>query len=111
MIGVDDDPVRLSWQIDAPSSRSQTAAHIQVSHDADFADLIAEAELSGPDQLAVIAPGGALTSREVRHYRVRAQIDEAWTAWSEPCSAEVGLLDASDWTASAITLADDPGQS
>ena len=39
LIGVDDDPVRLSWQIDAPSSRAQTAAHIQVSRDAEFADV------------------------------------------------------------------------
>ena len=59
LIGVGDDSVRLSWQIDAPSSTSQTAAHIQVSHDADFEDIVAEAELTGPDQLAVIAPGGA----------------------------------------------------
>ena len=50
-----------------------------------------------------------MKSREVRHYRVRAQIDESWTAWSEPCSVEIGLLDGADWTASAITLADDPG--
>ena len=109
LIGVDDDPVRLSWQIDAPSSTSQTAAHIQVGHDADFANLIAETELEGPDQLDVIAPGGALTSREVRHYRVRAQVDGGWTDWSPRRSVEVGLLDASDWMASAITLADDPG--
>ena len=71
--------------------------------------MLADAELAGADQLAVIAPGDPLASREVRHYRVRAQVDGVWTGWSETCSVEVGLLDASDWQASAITLADDPG--
>ena len=47
LIGVDDDPVRLSWQIDAPSSRAQTAAHIQVSRDPEFQTLLAEAEVPG----------------------------------------------------------------
>jgi alpha-L-rhamnosidase len=109
LIGVGDDSVRLSWQIDAPSSNTQTSAHIQVSHDADFDDILAETQLPGPDQVAVMTPGGVWQSREVRHYRVRAQIDESWTAWSEPCSAEIGLLEGADWTGSAITLADDPG--
>jgi len=59
LIGVGDDPVRLSWQIDAPSSKTQTAAHIQVSHDVDFDDILAEAQLTGPEQLAVVAPGGS----------------------------------------------------
>ena len=38
--------------------------------------------VSGAEQVAVVAPGPLLRSREVRHYRVRIQTEEGWTAWS-----------------------------
>ena len=46
----------------------------------------------------------------MRHYRVRAQIDETWTDWSETCSVEVGCWTRPTGGPSAITLGDDPGQ-
>ena len=50
--------------------------------------------LPAPTRSRSLLRATPLTSREVRHYRVRAQIDETWTDWSETCSLEVGLLDA-----------------
>lgn len=111
LIGVDGDAIRLSWQIDAPDALRQTASHIQVSSDRDFVSVLAERIDQGPRQLDVIAPGDEFTSREQRFYRVKVELDGDWTAWSAPCSIEIGLLEADDWQAEAITLADDPGAS
>lgn len=109
MIGLGADPVRLTWQIDGPEGAGQDRSEIEVSHDSDFASVLAATTIDGPNQLATIAPGGPLTSREVRHYRVRAEIDGSWTDWSSAATVEVGLLDASDWQATAITHGDDQG--
>ncbi len=109
LIGVDDDAVRLRWQIDADDARQQTGSHIQVSHDPDFGSVLAERVDVGDRQLDCLAPGGEFVSRERRFYRVMAELDGVWTPWSPVCSVEVGLLTADDWRAKAVTLPDDPG--
>ena len=109
MIGVDGDPVRLTWTIESSEPGVQTGSHIQVCSDPNFQNSVAELTIRGAQQLAVLAPGPGFKSREIRYYRVRAAIDEEWTAWSDSCSIEIGLLVAADWQANAITLAGDPG--
>ncbi len=109
LIGVDDDVVRLSWQIDAADAGRQTGSHIQVSNDPTFDSVLAEQIDDASEQLDRIAPGDAFASRERRHYRVKAELDGVWTDWSPVCSIEIGLLTAADWSAKAVTLPDDPG--
>lgn len=110
MIGVDRDPIRLTWQIAGPPRSVQRRAEIQASRSADFAGSYMQRTIDGRDQVAVVAPGGHPVSREIRYYRVRADVDGSWTDWSETCSVEFGLLSSSDWTAAAITRTQDPGR-
>ncbi len=65
--------------------------------------------MSEDAQVAVVAPGGRMASREVRYYRVRVRSSEGWSPWSDALRQEAGLLEASDWIGEAITLPDDPG--
>ena len=108
LIGVDADPIRLTWQIDAQVG-TQTRAEIQTSADSEFATFDDQREVAGPSQIAVVAPGGPFNSREIRYFRVRSEIDGAWTGWSPACSVEIGLLDAADWSAKPIGLEGDTG--
>lgn len=109
MIGVGGDPVRVSWAIDG-SVGIQLSAEIQTSGDQMFQTIDAVATHVGSEQVAIVAPGDALRSREVRYARVRACVDGTWTSWSEPCGIEIGLLDAHDWIGVPITLPGDPGR-
>lgn len=111
VLAAGDEPVRLSWQVEAadPSS-TQTAYEVQVARDPAFADVHATSGVVvSSDQIAIPAPGAPLTSREVRYCRVRLRIDDAWTPWSESLRIEAGLLRPQDWLARAITLPGDPG--
>ena len=71
LIGVDADPVRLTWQIEAAPGSQQSEAQIEASATSNFAGNITTAHVTGEDQISIAAPGGEFTSREVRHYRVR----------------------------------------
>ncbi len=102
-------PLRLDWSV-----TSGTAGR-QVGYNPGRADpgLRGRDRSTGPvagaDQLDVIAPGGPLRSREVRHLRVRVATDAGWSGWSAPATVEAGLLAPADWQAVAVTLPDDPG--
>ncbi len=109
LLGVGGEVVRLTWSIDAPSSTTQTAYEIEAATDPHFAKVIARRSEESADQIAVRAPGDPARSRETRFHRVRVEVDREWTGWSAPVSTEVGLLHATDWTGSFITLPDDPG--
>ncbi len=103
---------RLTWRLAAAQpGLSQSGYEIHASRTASFEDLIAT---TGPvisaDQIGVGAPGGSLTSRDVRYYRVRAFTDGSSTDWSDPLCIEAGLLDPGDWRARGITVPDDPGR-
>ena len=83
---------------------------IEVSETDDFANVtLSSGILEGEGQIGVEAPGGALTSRETRFYRVRIRTQVGWTDWSPTLRVEAGLLEAADWQALAVTLPDDPG--
>lgn len=51
-----------------------------------------------------------MVSREVRYHRVRVLLTDGWTEWSPTLELEAGLLHATDWTAKAVTLPEDPGR-
>ena len=88
----------------------QDAYEIEVAAETSFESPLAATGVVASDaQLAVVAPGGPLESREVRHYRVRVSDAGGWSGWSEALRVEAGLLRADDWVGTAITLPDDPG--
>ena len=89
LIGVDSDPVRLTWQIEAASGAKQSEAEIQASADPSFSAKVAITHLTGADQIAVVAPGEGFLSREIRHYRVRSLVDQEWTEWTQPSTVEI----------------------
>ena len=102
---------RLSWQVSASHpGLVQLGYTIEASEGPTFESVLATtADREGDEQLAIAAPGGALRSREVRHYRVRVRDSTGWSGWSEPLQLEAGLNEPGAWTALAITLPDDPG--
>jgi alpha-L-rhamnosidase len=103
--------VRLSWRLGSTRpDAAQLGYRIEVARSPTFDDVLADSgEVDGDAQVAVVAPGGTLRSREIRSYRVRVRDADGWSAWSDPLLVEAGLLDAADWVARAITLPDDPG--
>ncbi len=108
--------LRVDWQVPLESG-VQTGYELQASADPGFGASPATTGVVASDaQLAVIAPGGPLTSREVRHLRLRVgtasapgSADAQWSDWSAPVTVEAGLLAPGDWSAVGVTLADDPG--
>ncbi|MET0773631.1 MAG: family 78 glycoside hydrolase catalytic domain [Candidatus Limnocylindrales bacterium] len=107
------EPVRLSWRIEpAEAGSEQQAYEVEASGSASFTSVSATSGVvEDHRQVGVRAPGGALRSREVRWYRVRVRTSRGWTDWGPTVRVEAGLLAASDWSAQAITLPDDPGRS
>lgn len=102
---------RLTWRVaPAVAGLEQLSYEIQVAASAGFETLTASSGVvDGAAQVAVPAPGPMLRSREVRYCRVRVRTARGWTDWSPVLRVEAGLLEASDWTALAVTLPDDPG--
>ena len=105
------EPRRLSWRVSAVDvGLSQLSYEIQVASNPAFNPVSASTGIiQGTDQIAVLAPGGPMRSREVRFLRVRISTAQGWTSWSPALRAEAGLLEAGDWVAQAVTLPDDPG--
>lgn len=86
----------------APRGSSQLAYEVQSAKDASFTEgLQTSGVVESDDQLAVIAPGGALKSRESRFLRVRIATQHGWTAFSETLNVEAGLATA-DFVSKAI---------
>ena len=104
LLGVSGQNPILAWQVSAnQGGLTQLAYEIQASGTADFAAITAETgEVVSEEQVGVVAPGGALTSREVRYFRVRIKTQAGWSDWSASASVEAGLLNANDFSAKAI---------
>lgn len=110
ILGIGPEPVRLTWSVEDGEGSGQVAYEIQSSRSAGFEDVLASTgEVWGEEQIGVPAPGEPLKSREIRHYRVRIATAAGWNEWSPVLTVEAGLHEASDWTAEAVTLRDDPG--
>jgi alpha-L-rhamnosidase len=103
-------PLRVDWSVESTSSHRQLAYELQSGPTPAFdTDVAGTGTIDGDAQLAVLAPGGPLRSREVRHLRVRVATESGWSPWSETATVEAGLFTPEDWRASAVTLPDDPG--
>ncbi len=109
-LGLDVARPRLSWMIDSQDRGwMQSGYQIQVAGSRD--DLQAERDLvwdsgqvESDESIHREYDGEALASSQAYHWRVRvwAGGDEP-SPWSEPAVWEMGLLDASDWSARWIT--------
>ncbi|OQR59145.1 alpha-L-rhamnosidase [Streptomyces maremycinicus] len=110
-LGISEDRPRLTWGIDAvtlASTGEQTAYEIEIRR-ADGSTSTHRADSA--DRVLVAWPAAPLASRERREVRVRV-----WEAgesqpgpYSDYAAIEAGLLDPSDWQATAISPAcDDP---
>ncbi len=111
VLAIGDVPVRLTWRLvaDGPNA-GQLGYRIDAAATAEFDAILATTgDCVGDEQVAMIAPGGPLNSREARHYRVRVRGTSSWSDWSQSLRVEAGLLRPDDWLARAVTLAGDPG--
>ena len=103
-------PLRVDWAVTSTTATEQLGYELQAAPSTAFdQDVATTGSVEGADQLDVVAPGGALRSREVRHLRVRVATAHGWSDWSPAATVEAGLLEPADWTAVAVTLAGDPG--
>lgn len=103
LLGVPGDKVLLSWQSESQEEgASQHSAHIQVSLHPDFSSILAESTIETDAQVEQTAPGGRLSSREVRYYRVRIHTGSEWSSFSPTLRVEAGLLDPAEISAQAI---------
>jgi alpha-L-rhamnosidase len=111
VLAVGRDSLRLSWSVTAAAPTiTQLGYEIQAAADSAFEALLASSGIiDGAEQIAVAAPGGPLSSREVRNFRVRILTARGWTSWSPTLRVEAGLLEPGDWSALAVTLPHDPG--
>ena len=107
--GIDVVQPRLSWQLEsARRGEKQTAYQILVASSAkelaaDHGDLWDSGKVAGDATSQVVYGGAALHSRMSCFWKVRAwDMDGQPSAWSQPASWTVGLLDAADWSAKWI---------
>ncbi len=106
---------RFSWKITSPDPRArdlhQTAYEIQVTREADGFDhklLWSSGKVSSVVTDQIEYHGSPLASRDRATWRVRVwgSTEEA-SAWSEPASFGIGLLDQGDWSALWISSKND----
>ncbi|MER7689805.1 family 78 glycoside hydrolase catalytic domain [Streptomyces sp. NPDC097610] len=105
-VGVDDRAPLLSWRLDGSSHSvgRQVAYEIRAAHSADAlrrgeADVWRTGKVASASS-ANIPFAGALTAREAVAWQVRVWDDVGRASeWSSPATFEMGLLNASDWSA------------
>jgi alpha-L-rhamnosidase len=108
-VGIDVMQPRLSWWLESDRrGEKQTAYQILVASSAkelaaDRGDLWDSGKVVGDATSQVAYAGAALQSRMACFWKVRAwDKDDQPSAWSQPASWTVGLLDAGDWSAKWI---------
>ncbi len=111
-LGIDVKEPRLSWRLTAKDSAArglrQTAYRLLVSSSLqrlskDQGDRWDSDEVASSESAHVVYAGKPLLSRGQCFWKVRVR-DQAgvWSAWSEPASWSMGLLDPADWKAKWI---------
>ncbi|MBK9389578.1 MAG: family 78 glycoside hydrolase catalytic domain [Bacteroidetes bacterium] len=101
----------FGWKIaSTENGSSQKAYQVLVASDLKLlnekdADLWNSGKVKSTDQIMVIYAGKELNSRSVCYWKVRIwDQNNDYTGWSPECSFSIGLLNASDWSASYIGL-------
>lgn len=112
LIGLPGKAPLLSWKVSSDDSGvSQVGFEVQASHDDAFGTVLASTSEQSAESQFIVAPGGDLTSREVRFYRARIETQSGFSEWSAAIRYEAGLLTASDYSAIPVgdnSKADDP---
>jgi len=106
-LGIGEPSPRLSWQVsDADADYVQQAYRVEVSiqspggvPEVSVHDVRGE---GGSEQVLVAWPARPLGSRERIQVRVAVDDGSGWGAWSDPATAELGLVEASDWQGSFV---------
>lgn len=111
-LGIDVTSPRLSWQISSTENNLlQSAYEIRVASDPKLLqkpDLWSCNKVESAQSVNISYQGKALQSGQKAYWQVRVWTsDGRRTDWSTPASFETGLMQASDWKASWITLADE----
>ena len=111
-LGIDVTSPRLSWQISSTENNLlQSAYEIRVASDPKLLqkpDLWSCNKVESAQSVNISYQGKALQSGQKAYWQVRVWTsDGKRTDWSTPASFETGLMQASDWKASWITLADE----
>ena len=111
-LGIDVTSPRLSWQISSTENNLlQSAYEIRVASDPKLLqkpDLWSCNKVESAQSVNISYQGKALQSGQKVYWQVRVWTsDGRRTDWSTPASFETGLMQASDWKASWITLADE----
>ncbi|MDD7833883.1 alpha-L-rhamnosidase [Paenarthrobacter sp. AB444] len=100
LLGVGTGAPRLSWSLaDAEASFAQRSTEVEVT----TSNGVMVYRLTGQDQILIDWPAPALGSREAASVRLRVSDGQSWGPWGATSSFEVGLLDASDWSAEFIS--------
>ena len=104
LIGLPSEAPLLRWSIESSQpGLTQLGYEIEASSTASFESIVETTASRGSEQFGIEAPGGSLSSRERRFFRVRVETEAGWSDWSDTYSYEAGLLGAEDFIAAAIT--------
>ena len=109
-IGIDIQKPRLSWKIASDKENlMQTAYEVKVTDQTAKGKLVwTSGKVNSAQSVDIVYEGPALKSMQRLNWQVRVWDNEnKATAWCEPASWEMGILDADLWKASWITSASD----
>ncbi len=110
-IGIDVVQPRLSWKlVSSGNDVMQTAYEIKVTDQTAKGKLVwTSGKVNSAQSVDIVYEGPALKSMQHLNWQVRVWDNEnKATAWSEPASWEMGILDADLWKASWITPTSEP---
>lgn len=105
-IGIDKINPRLSWQIISDKKNvKQQQFQIQVATDKEFNNIVWNMHTFSEKSIHIMYKGAPLESKKRYFYRVRVWSNkEEESEWSDINFWEMGLLNASDWTADWISV-------
>ena len=104
-MGIDTQEPRFSWKIKSEGTNiMQTSYELQVAGADSFTELLWETgEISSDQSILIPYKGSELSSGTKYFWRVRIKDNNGnSSSWSKQASWEMGLLNASDWTAKWI---------
>jgi alpha-L-rhamnosidase len=102
--GIGEARPRLSWRLETSAQGWRQSAYAIEAYGADGTLRDETGWLELDESVLVPWPFAPLTSRERVTVQVRVRGEDGLpSSWSEPATAEAGLLQASDWSASFLT--------
>jgi alpha-L-rhamnosidase len=106
-LGIGQRTPALTWSV--RDAQQVKASRVQLAVDASFERVLTDTGEQPAPSGWLAWPGEPLTSRQRVHWRVQVLTEDGWTPWADSV-VEAGL-DAADWVAVPLGLAQDPGAS